>query len=105
MSCWSTAEFECSILQAERDPVVGLGGRVPIWKPVSLWANVDGGGFDANSESAFELQRQGRTIVKAPASSEDWSYQSGLEFQLTRWYGPSQAAVSQVQFCFGRFYQ
>ena len=22
-------EFECSILQAERDPVVGLGGRVP----------------------------------------------------------------------------
>ena len=86
-------EFECSILQAERDPVVGLGGRVHIWKPVSLWANVDGGGFDANSESAFELQRQGRTIVKAPISSEDWSYQiqGGLEFQLTRWYGPSQA--------------
>ena len=61
-------EFECSILQAERDPVVGLSGRVPIWKPVSLCANVDGGSLDANSESAFELQRQGRPIVKAPVS-------------------------------------
>jgi opacity protein-like surface antigen len=30
--------------------------------------------------------RQGRTIVKTPISSEDWSYQvqGGLEFQLTR---------------------
>jgi opacity protein-like surface antigen len=65
------------------DPVVGLGGRVRIWKPVSLWANVDGGGFDANSDSAFELTRRGRV----PISSEDWSYQvqGGVEIQLTRW--------------------
>jgi hypothetical protein len=65
------------------DPVIGLGGRVRIWKPVSLWANVDGGGFDANSDSAFELTRRGRV----PISSEDWSYQiqGGLEFQVTRW--------------------
>ena len=65
------------------DPVVGLGGRVRIWKPVSLWANVDGGGFDANSDSAFELTRRGRV----PKSSEDWSYQiqGGLEFQVSRW--------------------
>jgi len=69
------------------DPVVGLGGRVHIWKPISLWANVDGGGFDANSDSAFQLQAQGRRIVKEPVSSEDWSYQiqGGLEFQVTRW--------------------
>jgi len=69
------------------DPVIGLGSRVHIWKPVSLWANVDGGGFDANSNSAFELQRQGFRIVKAPISGEDWSYQiqGGLEFQVTRW--------------------
>jgi hypothetical protein len=58
-------------------------GRVRIWKPVSLWANVDGGGFDANSDSAFELTRRGRV----PISSEDWSYQvqGGVEIQLTRW--------------------
>ena len=57
------------------DPVVGLGGRVHIWKPVSVWANVDGGGFDANSDSAFQLQLGRRTrIVKAPISSEEWSY-------------------------------
>lgn len=69
------------------DPVIGLGGRVHIWKPVSLWASVDGGGFDANSGSAFELQLQGRRIVRAPISSEDWSYQllGGVEFQVTRW--------------------
>jgi hypothetical protein len=66
------------------DPVVGLGGRVRIWKPVSLWANVDGGGFDANSDSAFELTRRGRV----PISGEDWSYQiqGGLEFQVSRWF-------------------
>ena len=41
------------------DPVVGLGGRVQIWKPVSFWANVDGGGFDANSDSAFQRPTRG----------------------------------------------
>ena len=58
-----------------------------IWKSLSFWAEVDGGGFDANSDSAFQLQLQGRRIVRAPISSEDWSYQiqGGLEFQLTRW--------------------
>ena len=48
-------EFECSILQAERDPTVGLGGRGPHLETASLRANVDSGGFDANSESAFGL--------------------------------------------------
>ena len=69
------------------DPVVGLRTRVHIWKPVSFWANVDGGGFDANSHSAFQRQLEGRRIVKEPISSEDWSYQiqGGLEFQVTRW--------------------
>ena len=32
--------------------------------------------------------RQGRTLVKTPRSSEDWSYQlqGGLEFQVSRWF-------------------
>jgi hypothetical protein len=65
------------------DPVVGLGGRVRIWKPVTLYANADVGGFDANSTSAFELTRKG----PVPKSSDDWSYQlqGGVEFQVTRW--------------------
>ena len=69
------------------DPVVGLGGRVKIWKPISFWANGDVGGFDANSDSAFEVQRQGRTFVKTTVSGSDWSYQvqGGIEIQLTRW--------------------
>ena len=54
-----------------------------VWKPISLWANGDVGGFDANSSSAFELTRKGRVSK----SSSDWSYQvqGGVEFQVTRW--------------------
>ena len=68
------------------DPVIGMRGRVKIWKATSLYAEGDIGGFDANSGSAFEVHRQGRTLVKTPVSSSDWSYQlqGGLEFQLTR---------------------
>jgi hypothetical protein len=70
------------------DPVIGARGRVKIWKAVSLYAEGDVGGFDANSDSAFEVHRQGRTLVKTPVSSEDWSYQvqGGLELQLSRWF-------------------
>ena len=69
------------------DPVVGARGRVKVWKATSLYAEGDVGGFDANSGSAFEVSRQGLTLVKTPVSSEDWSYQvqGGLEFQVTRW--------------------
>jgi hypothetical protein len=69
------------------DPVIGARGKVKIWKAVSLYAEGDVGGFDANSDSAFAIHRQGRTLVKTPVSSEDWSYQiqGGLQFQLTRW--------------------
>ena len=68
------------------DPVIGGRGRVKIWKAVSLYAEGDVGGFDANSDSAFAIHRQGRTLVKTPVSSEDWSYQiqGGLEFQVSR---------------------
>jgi hypothetical protein len=50
---------------------------------VSLFGEADGGGFNLNSDTAFELRRQGRTIVRAPVDSTDWSYQvqGGLEFQ------------------------
>jgi hypothetical protein len=69
------------------DPVVGIGGRVRIWKPISFWANGDIGGFDANSDSAFDVRREGRTFVKTPVSGSDWSYQlqGGIEIQVTRW--------------------
>jgi opacity protein-like surface antigen len=69
------------------DPVIGARGKVKIWKAISLYAEGDIGGFDANSGSAFEVHRQGRTLVKTPISSSDWSYQvqGGIEIQLTRW--------------------
>jgi opacity protein-like surface antigen len=69
------------------DPVIGARGKVKLWKAISLYAEGDVGGFDANSGSAFELRRQGRTIVREPVDSSDWSYQvqGGLEVQLTRW--------------------
>jgi opacity protein-like surface antigen len=68
------------------DPVIGVRGKVRIWKAISLYAEGDVGGFDANSDSAFELHREGRTIVREPVDSSDWSYevQGGLEVQLTR---------------------
>jgi len=68
------------------DPVIGMRGKVKIWKAISLYAEGDVGGFDANSDTAFELRRQGPSIVRAPVDSTDWSYevQGGLEVQLTR---------------------
>jgi opacity protein-like surface antigen len=68
------------------DPVIGMRGRVKIWKAMKLFAEGDVGGFNANADTAFELQRQGRTIVRKSVDSTDWSYQvaGGLEFQLTR---------------------
>ena len=69
------------------DPVIGARGKVKLWKAISLYAEGDVGGFDANSGSAFELRREGPTIVREPVDSSDWSYQiqGGLEVQLTRW--------------------
>ena len=68
------------------DPVVGMRGRLKIWKATKLFAEGDVGGFNANADSAYELERQGRTIVRQSIDSTDWSYQlaGGLEFQLTR---------------------
>jgi opacity protein-like surface antigen len=68
------------------DPVLGLRGKVRIWKAMSLYAEGDVGGFDANSDTAFEIRREGRTIAKEPVDSSDWSYQvqGGVELQLTR---------------------
>jgi opacity protein-like surface antigen len=69
------------------DPVIGMKGKLHIWKPVSLWAEGDVGGFDANGDSAFALTREGRRPVLEQVSSSDWSYQvqGGVEIQLTRW--------------------
>jgi opacity protein-like surface antigen len=68
------------------DPVIGVRGKVKIWKATSLYGEGDVGGFDANSDTAFELHRRGRTVVRESVDSSDWSYQvqGGLEFQLTR---------------------
>jgi hypothetical protein len=48
------------------DPVIGLAGKVHVWKPVSIYAKGDIGGFGA-------------------ASDFTWQVQGGLEFQLARW--------------------
>ena len=70
------------------DPVIGARGKVKIWRATSLYAEADVGGFDANSGSAFEIQREGRTIARESVDSSDWSYQvqGGLEFQISRWF-------------------
>src|SRR6266480_5133666 len=70
------------------DPVIGARGKVKIWKAISLYAEGDVGGFDANSGSAFEIQREGRTIARESVDSSDWSYQvqGGLELQVSRWF-------------------
>ena len=70
------------------DPVIGARGKVKIWKATSLYAEGDVGGFDANSGSAFEIHREGRTIARESVDSSDWSYQvqGGLEFQINRWF-------------------
>ena len=69
------------------DPVIGIGGRVHLWKPFSLWANADVGGFDLSGDSAFEISRDaaGAPVLRS-ISSSDWSYQlqGGIEIQLTR---------------------
>jgi opacity protein-like surface antigen len=69
------------------DPVIGMKGKVHVWKPVSLWAEGDVGGFDANGDSAFALTREGLRPVLKQVSSSDWSYQvqGGVEIQTTRW--------------------
>jgi opacity protein-like surface antigen len=68
------------------DPVVGLRGRLKIWRATKLFAEGDVGGFNANADTAYELHRRGRTIVRESIDSTDWSYQlaGGLEFQLSR---------------------
>jgi opacity protein-like surface antigen len=68
------------------DSMVGLRGRVKIWKATKIFAEGDVGGFNANADTAFELHREGRTIVRESVDSTDWSYQlaGGLECQLTR---------------------
>lgn len=68
------------------DPVIGMRGRLKIWKATKLFAEGDIGGFDANADTAYELHRQGRTIIRESVDSTDWSYQlaGGLEFQLSR---------------------
>jgi hypothetical protein len=48
------------------DPVIGLAGKVRVWKPLSAWAKADFGGFGA-------------------ASDFTWQAQGGVEIQMTRW--------------------
>jgi opacity protein-like surface antigen len=68
------------------DPVIGMRGRVRIWKATKIFAEGDIGGFNANADTAYALHREGRTIVRESIDSTDWSYQlaGGLEFQLSR---------------------
>jgi opacity protein-like surface antigen len=70
------------------DPVIGARGKVKIWRATSLYGEADVGGFDANSGSAYEIRREGRTIARESVDSSDWSYQlqGGVEFQISRWF-------------------
>jgi hypothetical protein len=88
------------------DPVIGMKGKLHVWKSVSLWAEGDVGGFDANGDSAFALTRKGRRPVLEQVSSSDWSYQvqGGVEIQLTRWMW-AWLALPQIRLCLRRFYQ
>jgi hypothetical protein len=82
------------------DPVIGIRGRMKIWKATTLYAEGDVGGFDANSGSAFELHREGRTIVRESVDSSDWSYQvqGGLEFSIDpQSLDRGRMALSQVR--------
>ena len=47
------------------DPVVGLSGRIHLWKPLSLWGRADVGGFGVASDLA-------------------WVAKGGLEIQVAR---------------------
>lgn len=47
------------------DPVIGIGGKVRVYKPISFYAKGDVGGFGVNSDLA-------------------WQVQGGFEVQLTR---------------------
>ncbi len=79
-----------------------------LWKAISLYAEGDVGGFDANSDPAYEIHRQGLTLVKTSRSSEDWSYQAqgGLEFQLSRWFWmQARLALAADRLCLWRLYQ
>ena len=68
------------------DPVVGISGRYRVAKAVTLYANGDVGGFDANADDAFEIVRTGAGLARVSASSSDWSYQvqGGVEVQWAR---------------------
>jgi len=53
------------------DPVIGLRGRVKIWKATKLFAEDDVCGCNANADTAFDLRREGRTIVRESVDSTD----------------------------------
>src|SRR6476661_6071566 len=53
------------------DPVLGARGKVKIWRATSLYAEADVGSFDANSGSAFQIEREGRTIARESVDSSD----------------------------------
>ena len=66
--------------------MIGARGKVKIWKAISLYAEGDVGGFDANSGSAFEVAPPGTDDRENSRwIAQDWSYQiqGGLEFQIT----------------------
>ncbi len=67
-----------------------------MWKATKLFAEGDVGGFDANADTAFELQREGRTIVRKSVDSTDWSYQvaGGLEFNSRVRFGRRSGGVT-----------
>jgi len=56
------------------DPVIGSSGKGHVWKPVSLYAKGNIGGFDAASD--FTWQVQGGVRRLSSRTSGRWSRQA-----------------------------
>ena len=78
------------------DPVIGLRGRMKIWKATKIFAEGDVGGFDANADTAFELRREG-----GPSGESRWivltgatSWRAGSNFNSRVRFGRRSGGVT-----------
>ena len=100
MSCRSPRNSNVPILQAERDPVVGLGGRVHIRTPVSLWRMsmvaaslpIQSRHLSSNARDGQSLKRPHQARIGATKS------RAALNFNSPGGMNPVRLAVSQKNF-------
>ena len=90
------------------DPVLGARGKVKIWKATSLYAQGDVGGFDANSGSAFEVHREGRTTRKNSGIKRGLELPSAGRPRISTEpvvLDAGRLALSEVRLCEKRLYE